>query len=153
MAVPRVIEVRFRDRWDPLLGHLEARGEMDGWPSELPKGFQQKWFYFHSVNAPFCHCYPHLQYYRPAHFCFRYPWMLEAPVRKAYVSHTTPADGELESKLSYIDRRIEDKQYRPLLTRLSGHRVYGGRDNRKQHIYEGQIDLETRKVLQETETE
>ena len=108
----RVIEVRP----DPYTG------EETGFPANLKK----KWFYYHGVNAPFCSCYARkdrVQYYRPAHYQFRHPWMFELRIRPAFISRVPNVDGDMESKLARLEQHMQANQYWPLLARLHGHSV------------------------------
>lgn len=119
-----------------------------GWPKELPPSFK-KWFYYHGINAPFCNCFSKQQYYRPAHYTFRTPWMFDLRIRPAFISSLPYVNGDVETQIAELNRRMKLQQYGPVLIQLCGHHHHG-RDPAadKCRRLEKLIDEETRKILE-----
>ena len=94
-------------------------GEEDGWPEEMPQSLK-KWFYYHGVDAPYCNCFRRGQYYRPAHYYFKTPWMFETRVRPAFISRVPDVSGDMESKIARLEQHMEANQYYRLLAHMHG---------------------------------
>ena len=137
----------------PRLSIIEVRpdpqtGEETGFPADLKK----KWFYRHGINAPYCGCYAHRQqYYRPAHYVFKNPWMFELRIRPAFISRVPDVSGDIESKIARLDQHMEANQYWKLLCRLHGHavRCRYERESYRSSLHRRAVDKETRLELEE----
>lgn len=131
----------------PWLKSIEVRpdpytGEETGWPASLPVSLK-KWFYYHTVNAPFCNCLRSGQYYRPAHYTLKYPWMFELRVRPAFISRIPDVIGDMESKMKRLEQHMEAHQYWRLLAHMSGHssRAYR-RESYRDSLLKAQLNKE-----------
>lgn len=122
-------------------------GEETGWPKELPVSLK-KWFYYHNVNAPFCNCYRRGQYYRPAHYVFKNPWMFELRIRPAYISRVPDVSGDMETKIARLEQHMEANQYWRLLSNMRGHSWrYSRREDLRRTITKNQLDRELAEEL------
>lgn len=110
-------------RFDPVTG-----GEI-GWPDSLPQHLK-KYFYYHPVNAAFCNCFRRGQYYRPAHYTFRTPWMFQLRIRPAFIDKLPLCDGGLESQIVRLEQHMQYNQFWPLIYHMRGRDNYDRGDAR-----------------------
>lgn len=50
------------------------------------------------------------------HYFFSHPWMLEEITRQHYLTHYKEVDGEVESRLAFVYRQLQDREYYRLLS-------------------------------------
>ena len=93
--------------------------EEEGWPIDVPERLKKR-FYRHEINAPYCNCFGPHQYYRPAHYKFRTPWMFQLRVRPAFISKVPAVSGDLETKIARLKQHRDVNQYLNLLNRMRG---------------------------------
>ena len=127
--------------------HSET-GEEIGWPKTLPVHLK-KWFYYHSVNAPYCNCYRRGQYYRPAHYYFRTPWMFQLRVRPAFISKVPACDGDLETRIARLEQHMTANQYWPVICRMHGHSYHDYREDVCPRLVGNILEKELRQELYE----
>lgn len=89
-----------------------------GW--SLPESYK-KWFIRHAANAPYCQCYKKGQYYRPAHYVFRFPWKFELRVVPAFITKTLDVDGDTQSMIDQLTAHMYNYNGYPLLAHLKGY--------------------------------
>lgn len=80
-----------------------------------------------------------------SHYSFKYMWMLKETTKPHYLTHYTPVDGELESRIAQINREMENNNYWQLLTKrryVNSSTLNYKYDSEKDVIYYALSDLE-----------
>lgn len=78
----------------------------------------KKWMVYHSSMYT-CECkeYHEIQYKKSfiPHYTFRYKWLIKEVTKPHFLTHYTPLDGELESRIAKLNKEMYDHNYYTLL--------------------------------------
>jgi hypothetical protein len=109
-----VIDPRFRFYWSE-----------DKRVSDILKIEESKKYLTHCGIWWNCSCKEHDNHRTPkdfrCHFSFKYPWMIEEKTKPHMLTHYTPKDSEIESRLSEINNILQNYQYDKLLYPRDGY--------------------------------